>query len=64
MSEWIDVFDRTPESEQLKKYEVKTVEGSMATENRERILLGKTYPAGFRFMVGDWQRVTHWRELI
>lgn len=47
----------------IKKYRVKTVEGSMIAKIAERILIGRLYPTGFRFATSDWQYVTHWMEL-
>ncbi len=63
MNEWISIFDREPDDIGMKKYKVKTIEGSMKTTEEERVLLGKMYPTGFRFMTGDWQKVTHWKEI-
>jgi len=59
-NEWINVNEMLPDCIELKKYKVKTVEGSVEAKNEERVILGKMYPTGFRFMTGDWQRVTHW----
>jgi hypothetical protein len=59
--DWIDVNDRLPEHfEGFKKYRVKVREGSMSPKIKERMVLGKHYLSGFRFMVGDWSTVTHW----
>ena len=61
MSKWISVEDSLPDSDELKKYKVKVLVGSMTTEEVESVALGKVYPTGFRFQLGDWQRVTHWQ---
>jgi hypothetical protein len=59
---WISVKDRLPVKSG--KYTVKTVEGSISPHEHERVILGRLYPTGFRFLVGDWQRVTHWLEVV
>ena len=60
---WISVHDMFPDSIEMKKYKVKILEGSMQVKEIETTILGKMYPSGFRFMSGDWQRVTHWADL-
>jgi hypothetical protein len=61
-SEWISVEDSLPSCECLKKYCVLVEKGSIKKSVCEEVILGKTYPTGFRFLVGDWKRVTHWKE--
>jgi hypothetical protein len=63
MSEWISVNERTPDDINMKKYLVKVEVGSINIKTTEKIVFGKMYPSQFRFMVGDWQRVTHWKDL-
>ena len=58
---WVAVKDRLPEKNG--KYTVKTVEGSISPSEHERVVLGRVYPTGFRFLVGDWTCVTHWLEV-
>ena len=60
-NEWIDVTDKLPRNKNYKKFDVKVIVGSMTTETIEQTVLGKLYPAGFRFIVGDWQRVVSWK---
>ena len=57
---WIDVNDKLPDSSELRKYKVRTVEGSIAPKKYERIILGRMTKTGFRFNSGDWATVTHW----
>jgi len=63
MGEWISVEDKSPDENQLTKFKVKILVGSISTREIESVILGKNYPTGFRFIVGDWQRVTHWQPL-
>ncbi len=63
MNEWISVDDELPRCNELKKYKVKMLVGSMEVKKVESVILGKMYATGFRFIVGDWQRVTHWMPL-
>lgn len=57
---WISVKDRLPEKSG--KYRVRTIEGSIAPRVGECWVFGKITHDGFRFLEGDWQRVTHWAE--
>jgi hypothetical protein len=57
---WISVKDRLPEKSG--KYRVRTIEGSIAPRVGECWMFGKITHDGFRFLEGDWQRVTHWAE--
>ena len=63
MSKWISIDERLPDKNQLTKFKVKILVGSVKTKEIESIILGKNYPTGFRFIVGDWQRVTHWQPI-
>lgn len=60
--DWISVSDMLPDSIELKKYHVRIEVGSIDVKEVETVMLGKMYPSQFRFMEGDWQRVTHWKE--
>ena len=60
--EWISVDDRLPDNIKLTKYKVKVEQGSISPKTVETHMLGKMYPSQFRFMSGDWERVTHWQE--
>lgn len=62
MDDWIDVDDRLPDNSELTKYHVKMIVGSMDTEEIESVVLGKMYHGKFRFISGDWQIVTHWKD--
>jgi len=62
MNDWVSVHDSLPEDKTLKKYRVKVLTGSMCVSESERIVLGRMSSTGFRWMVGDWQKVTHWKE--
>ena len=59
--DWIDINIELPTNKTFKKFHVKMVVGSMTTKVVESVILGRTYATGFRFMTGDWQRVTHWK---
>lgn len=63
MDDWIDINDRLPTEPKLQRYNVKMQVGSMTTKEVESVIMGKMTGTGFRFIAGDWQRVTHWREL-
>ena len=60
---WISVDDRLPSSKELKKYRVKMIVGSMSPKEEDRVILGRAWYEHFRWSAGDWQRVTHWKEL-
>ena len=62
MSDWIDINDMLPNDISMKKYHVKIQTGSMTPKEVEKVVIGKMYPNQFRFMTGDWERVTHWKE--
>lgn len=59
---WIPIEDFLPENKKFEKFHVKMQVGSMTTKEVESVILGKLYATGFRFMSGDWQRVTHWKK--
>lgn len=59
---WIPIEEALPTEEKSTRYHVKMLVGSMTIEEVETIILGRMYPTGFRFMAGDWRRVTHWRK--
>jgi len=60
---WIKFEDRTPGYfDGVKKFRVKIIEGSIKPSIRERIVLGKHGGCGFRFLIGDWQKVIEWLE--
>lgn len=59
---WINVNDKLPEKKEFVKYEVKLIKGSANPKQCRDVILGKCYKTGFRFMVSDWQTVTHWRD--
>ncbi len=63
MSDWISVYDYLPNDINFKKYKVKMQVGSIQPKEVITIVLGKMYPSQFRFMTGDWERVTHWTPL-
>ncbi len=63
MSEWISVNALLPVARKPTKFRVKAMVGSMQPKEQELTVMGKTYPSGFRFSVGDWTRVTHWKPL-
>jgi hypothetical protein len=59
---WIPIEESLPTNATLTRYHVKMQVGSISTKETETVVLGRLYPTGFRFMTGDWQRVTHWRK--
>ena len=61
MSKWINVDERLPGD--TGKYLVVLRTGSMAVEYGVSIIRGKMAHGNFRFMEGDWQKVTHWMPL-
>jgi hypothetical protein len=61
---WVSVKDRLPKPEGLEKYRVKMVVGSMSPKVVESHVLGKAWHDTTHFMVGDWQKVTHWWDGI
>lgn len=60
VSMWVPIDERTPESTCIKRYKVKMIIGGISKREDERFVLGRMTTNGFRFMVGDWQKVTHW----
>ncbi len=62
MINWIDVNDRLPTEPKMQRYNVKMQVGSISIKEVESVIMGKMTVAGFRFISGDWQRVTHWKE--
>jgi len=64
MFRWVSIDDRYPrtEDEELNKYKVRILKGSMQPQLIEKVVLGGMRATGFRFLVGDWQTVTHWQE--
>ena len=62
MDNWINVEDRLPDCEVRTRYLVVLKVGSMAPSTAISTMLfavGKPR----RFLVGDWQKVTHWQEM-
>jgi len=56
---WISIEDRLPD--EAGRYKVRTLIGSVALNEEEREVFFRV--KGFkRFVVGDWERVTHWWE--
>lgn len=64
MNSWIDINEMLPKDSEMKKYHVKMQVGSIDTKVVETVVLGRARQNQFRFMVGDWQRVTHWKEYL
>lgn len=58
---WINVNEQLPENEEYQKFSVKVRVGSMSPKNTQKIVLGRKYKTGFRFLIGDWETVTHWK---
>lgn len=61
--EWVDVMHRYPSLSELTKLKVKVLIGGMQPKTIEKHVLAKPWHDGARFMVGDWQTVTHWYEI-
>lgn len=59
---WVSVNERMPTVESLEKFRVKMSVGSIDPKIVETHVLGKAWHDTTRFMVGDWQKVTHWWE--
>lgn len=64
MSEWISVHQSPDQFDGLRRFTCKVLVGSMNVEEVEMVLLGRHTPAGFRFLSGDWQQVTHWKPFV
>lgn len=62
MSGWVNVNERLPVVKDLKKFKVKIRQGSINPKVVETHVLAKAWHDTTRFMVGDWQVVTHWYE--
>ena len=62
MGKWIDINDELPSEPKMQRYHVKMQVGSMTTREVETVIMGRMTGTGFRFVSGDWQRVTHWKE--
>jgi len=60
---WVDIMERQPALTEISKLRVKILEGSMQRKEVESEVLAKPWHDEVRFMVGDWQFVTHWYEI-
>lgn len=61
---WINVESRMPtvEVKGIQEFKVKLRVGSINPQVIERVVLAKKHKDGCRFLVGDWEKVTHWYE--
>lgn len=57
---WISICDRMPTNTKTANVKVKITEGSFATKSIVSTVRGRLTLTGYRFIVSDWQQVTHW----
>ena len=58
---WTNVEDGLPTNTEWKRFNVKVTVGSVNLRYVESVVMGRVYPGStFRFMEGDWSKVTAW----
>ncbi len=57
---WVSVNERMPTPKKLSRINVKITFGSTEKKEIESCVLCKPWNNSGQFIVGEWQKVTHW----